>query len=187
MPDAGGEGIIDGGMTERALDAHGIEAPLAVKMSSDPNHCVKFEQGQSGSRIIKVDLTVFDLLHQLCGKRVSIDFQTNTERRLRADTRADTTVLLPSNCLMKTEGAAPKGFVTESIEPENLLALLEHLRTVLLNLLLKAGASRVAHCGCTRLLRHQQEHTETKWNRQKEYVDFFHWTFLSSGRHPEHD
>src|SRR5579864_1204858 len=111
-------------MAERALYAHGLQRAIGIEKSGDSDYGIQFQQGQSDSWIIQVNLSGFDLLDQRRRKRILIYFQPDGQRRCRRYTGPNAAVLCAFNGRVQLERAAPKVLVAGGIIAENVLALL---------------------------------------------------------------
>src|SRR6185312_9462152 len=126
LADAGSERVVDGGMAERALDAHALDAAVAVRESRDADHRIQFEQGDGGCRVVQVHLAGGDLLLQCGGEGIGIYPQTDGKSRLGRYARPHAAVFRPSNGLVQLELAAPECFASERVVAKDLPALLQH-------------------------------------------------------------
>ena len=70
-PDALRERIVDGGMTERALNSHRGDAAAFVEDAGDADHGVELEQLERDGGILEVDLAARDVTLQ--GARQGVD------------------------------------------------------------------------------------------------------------------
>ena len=126
VPDAGGVGVIDRRMTQRALNANGIERPsvLAEKTSHADNR-IGLEQNQRARWILQIDLTLVQCLGHFGGDGVYVDLQPDFERLLGAEAGTNGAQLLAGNRFMEFERSAPKGLATERVETECLSAFIQ--------------------------------------------------------------
>src|SRR5215469_5893409 len=66
FPDAGGEGVIDGRVAERAGDAKARERVLTADLyhrTTNSHHRIQPEQRESGGRALQIDTAALDALH----------------------------------------------------------------------------------------------------------------------------
>ena len=84
LPMPGRERIVDGGVAQRALDAHRLDAAVGVREGGHADDRVELEQRDRRRRILEVDLAGLDLFHQRAGQRVRVHLQPDGQRRLRA-------------------------------------------------------------------------------------------------------
>jgi hypothetical protein len=75
LADAGRERVIDGGMTQRALDADGSQLPIRTEDTGHADDGVQLQQRDGRGRIVEIDLTGLDLRGQGGRNRLRIDFQ----------------------------------------------------------------------------------------------------------------
>ena len=67
LADAGRERVIDRRVTERALDAHRLDAAVGIGESRDADHRVQFQERDGGCGIVEIDLARRDLLFSAAG------------------------------------------------------------------------------------------------------------------------
>jgi hypothetical protein len=117
--DAGGERVVDGGVTQGALDAHRGEPPSAVEGALHPHHRVGLEQGERHGGIVEVHRARGDGLLHPVRERLPIHLETGPERGARRQPRPDTAVVGPGDGLLEVQRAGPERLVPEGVEAED--------------------------------------------------------------------
>src|SRR5262249_48423794 len=130
-------------MADCATESHCFKTAILVKGSFQTEDGIELDQGQRSRRIIEVDLTLLDLLHQIRGQRININFQTNCERRLGTHPWSDAAELAALNCILKFELICPVDFIAERVVTENSPSFLEHLLRIAFDLSIEAHFVRL--------------------------------------------
>ena len=99
--------IVDCRVAKRALNCHRFHAAIGVKKTRDANHRIEPEARKCDSRVIKVDFALLELCDKRCGKRVHVDFQSDAQGGLGAQSGADPSKFCSFDRVMKLEGVAP--------------------------------------------------------------------------------
>src|SRR5262249_26619429 len=164
MADAGGEGIVDRRMAERALDADRREVPTGVEATGHPDHRVELEQCQRGRRVVQVDLTPLELLAEASRQRVEVDLQADAECGGWTEARPDTAVLRAGDRLVEVQLAAPEILVAEGVEAEDLPSLLDQLAGIVDDGMVEVFAAAIVARGADRTQREQPDRQHEGWN-----------------------
>src|SRR4030095_6610149 len=78
-------------------------APPLSNRHLHADHRVELEQRQRRRRVVEIHRALLDLVGERRGQGLAVDLQTDAERRLRADTAADATVLVTGDCAMELD------------------------------------------------------------------------------------
>ena len=127
MPYSRREGIINGGMTERALYTDGFERAVMIEKSRQPYNRVQLQESQGYGGIVQVHLPTLDLLDQSSRKSILVHFESDGQCSCRRDARAYSTMLGAFNSAMELQRTAPKILITKRIMTENVSALLHEV------------------------------------------------------------
>src|SRR5690348_2796112 len=116
MADAGSERIVHGGVAERTLNADGTERSLRIEKAFDADDGVQFQERESDRGIIQIDLAGFQLCLQGQRKRIDVDFESDRQRRRRADARTNAAEVCSFDGFVQLQLAAPKSLVAKGSE-----------------------------------------------------------------------
>src|SRR5262245_20550864 len=122
-----GKGVIDTGVTQGALDSHGLEGPICVESASQTNHRIELEQGECDSRGIQVYLARFDRGNHRLRQGVHIYLQSDGSSGCRAYSRANASEASAFDGFMQLERSAPEVFVAKGVEAEDLATVRNQL------------------------------------------------------------
>jgi hypothetical protein len=126
LADPRGERVVDRRMAESAGDADRAERATRVEDALDADNRVQLQESERGRSTVEIDLSMPELRLELSREGIDVDLQAgDCEGRLRADTGADASEGGALDRLVQLEHAAPVVLVAESVEAEDLLALLE--------------------------------------------------------------
>src|SRR5262249_26451758 len=117
VTDSRREGIVDGRMTERALNADRAQRAAPVEKARYTDDRVEFDQCQRDGRVVRIHQALAQL-PQHRRERVEVHLETDRERGLRADAAADAAEAAALDGLVQLERVAPERFVAEGIEAE---------------------------------------------------------------------
>src|SRR5215510_11282726 len=112
-------------MANSATESHRLETAILVEGPFHAENRVELDQSQSSRRIIEVDLALLDLLHQIRGQRIHINFQADRQCRLGTHSRAYAAKLAALNGVVKFELVRPINFITEGVVAEDSASFLE--------------------------------------------------------------
>src|SRR5262249_35446197 len=124
------EGIVYGGMTQRALDADRFDILLSVEKSRDTDDGIQLQQRESSSGVVQIDSSFRDALAHGIGQRVHIHLQSHSQRRFRTDAWPHTPELLSGDRLMQLKCITPEPFVPEGVEPKDLATPPKHVNCI---------------------------------------------------------
>src|SRR5262245_21738921 len=113
------QGIVDCGMAECALDAHGTHRAILIEDALDANDRVKPQQSQRRGWIVQIYGSPSQLADQRRRQRVDVDFQARCKRDFRAHACSNTAKSRPFNGAMQLERVPPERLTSERILPED--------------------------------------------------------------------
>src|SRR5581483_11516249 len=120
-------------MADGAGDADRAERAVRVEEAVDANDRVQLQERERIRGIVEVDPTLLEVRLNISREGIDVDLQAGDgEGRIRGDTGADASEGGALDCLVQLEHAAPVVLVTEGVEAEDLLALVEQLDESLL-------------------------------------------------------
>src|SRR5437667_7854339 len=143
--DAGGEGVVDGRMTEGALDADRSDAAARVEEARHPHDRIQLEERQGRRGVVEVYFTCLELFLQRRGQGADIHLEADGQRGLRAYAAADAAMLLASDGFVELQRVAPERFIAERVESEGLAPFPHHAVGVVLDHLVEARGHPRAH------------------------------------------
>src|SRR5688572_25570288 len=144
--DARTQRVVHGGMTERALNPHRCEL-VAREDALYADDSVGLEQRQRRLRFLEIERGALDHLDRRFRHLALIDLETESQRILRAQTGSDAALLLAKDRQMQLKLAAPEGFRSERVVPEDFLAFLVHPFDVRVGFFIERRASLLGFDG----------------------------------------
>src|SRR2546430_8154925 len=118
--DAGGERVVDGRVTEGALEADRSDAAARVEEARHPHDRIQLEERQGRRGVVEVYFTCLELFLQRRGQGADIHLEADGQRGLRAYAAADAAMLLASDGFVELQRVAPGRFIAERVESEGL-------------------------------------------------------------------
>src|SRR5215469_11477099 len=116
LTDARDQRIVDGGMTQGALNSHRYQFPLVVEVAGYADHRDELEQGQSRGWIVEIDLTGFELIHQSGGKASKSTFRPTASAVLGLTPGPTPPSFSPAIVWWRHRASPQKAFVAKSVE-----------------------------------------------------------------------
>src|SRR5438876_1200107 len=176
--DAGGEGVVDGRMTEGALDADRSDAAERVEEARHAHDRIQLEERQGRRGVVEVYFACLEMFFQRMVQGVLVYLEADGQRGLRAYAAAHAAMLLAGDSFVELQRVAPERFIAERGESEDLSPVFEHLGRMVCDHLIKARLvepRRVASRGHPGRRRdqggdadqgHRESGTEDKWENR---------------------
>src|SRR5688572_1913716 len=113
-------------MAERTLDADRDQLVGVVEDALDADHRMRAQQGNRGLRILQADIAALDRFGQDLGQLAGVDLQSDLERLLGRQARADAALLFAEDGFMQAQLSAPELLAPEGVVAEGLAPLVQH-------------------------------------------------------------
>src|SRR5215813_10738315 len=114
-------------MTKSTSDADRLETAVILERTFHADDSIEFEQRERRCRIVEIHPAKLQLRDQRFGQCFSVDFQSDSQRRLRTDAWSNSAERFAFKRTMELQRISPKRFVAESVKAKRLLAFIEHV------------------------------------------------------------
>src|SRR5436853_7195380 len=130
MTDSWSQRIVDGGMADSTLNAHGFQVARLVEESGTAHDGVQLQQCDSDRWILKIDLAGFQSADEGLWQCILIDLKPHGERSLWIDPKPHSSQLLSLDRFVDLKRTAPEVLLAERVITKCVEAAVKHFESV---------------------------------------------------------